>query len=170
MATAILPVDIICNNLSCSSIKLPSGAVSNAAIQANAAIDASKVISNISKHYQQNTNAGVAADNQFCHIVNGTTCTLAYVKAMVDTAATGADRTVNIDLQRSTAGGAFATVLTSTILFNNASTARTAISGTITTSTLSQGDILKWVVTVAGAAGNQAIGVLAEAYFQEAAQ
>lgn len=170
MATTIMPTDLIVNGFSCSSIKLPSGAVSNTSVQAGAAIDASKLIHDIAKHYQQNSSAAVVADNQYAHIVNGATCTLAYVKAAVDTVATGADRTVNVDLQRSTAGGAFVSVLTSTIAFNNASTARTAVSGTIATATLAQGDILKWVVTVAGAAGNQAIGLVAEAFFQEAAQ
>jgi len=170
MATAILPVDIICNNLSCSSIKLPSGAVSNASIQANAAIDASKLVHVIAKQYQQGTASAVVADTQFCHIVNGSTCTLAYVKATVDTVATGADRTVSVDLQKRTGSGSWASVLTSTITFNSASTAGTIVSGSIATSTLAQDDYLKWVVTVAGSAGNQAIGVLAEAFFQEAAQ
>lgn len=168
MATVIMPADLICNNFSCSSMKIPAGAVSDASVASGAAISASKIIHQYPKHYQQNTSAAVVADNQYSHIVNGATCTLAYVKAAVDTPATGADRTVNVDLQRSTGGAAFASVLTSTISFTNASTARTVVSGSIATAALAQGDILKWVVTVAGAAGNQAIGLIAEAFYQEA--
>ena len=170
MPLGILPIDLSVNNFSCSGIKLPSGCVSDTNVSASAAISAGKLIHQIAKHYQQNDAAGVVADNQYSHIVNGTTCTLAYVQAAISTPATGADRTVNVDLQRSTGGAAFSSVLSSTITFNNASTARTVVSGTVAVATLTQGDILKWVVTVAGAAGNQAIGLVAEAFYQEAAQ
>lgn len=170
MATAIMPFDVICNNISCKSINIPAGSVGNAGVAAGANIDASKLVHQITERYQQNATAAVVGDNQYAHVVNGATCTLAYVKGAVDTPATGADRTVSIDLQRSTGGGAFTTALTSPLTFNNASTARTVTSGSIATASLAQGDILKWVVTVAGAAGNQAIGVIAEAFFQETAQ
>jgi len=170
MASILQGDYLITGNLSANSMSLPSGGVKDTNVASGAAIAASKLIHEVTSKYQQNSNAAVVNDNQYAHIVNGATCTLAYVKAAVDTVATGADRTVNIDLQRSTGGAAFATVLSSTILFNNASTARTVVSGAINTATLAQGDILKWVVTVAGAAGNQAIGVIAEAFFQEAAQ
>lgn len=110
----------------------------------------------------------VAALTKLIHIVKGQAGTLVQLTAAVVTAATGADRTVNVDLKKSTGGGAFATVLTATILFNNTSVALTpeSVSG-FTSDELAADDILELVVTVAGAAGNQAIGLIVTLTFEE---
>ncbi len=102
------------------------------------------------------------------HIVRGATATLVGLQAAIcGTIATGADRTVTVDLQRSTGGGAFATVLSSTIQFTDASTLRTAVSAVISSAGLVAGDILRLVVIVAGSAGNQALGLLVTLTYTE---
>lgn len=93
--------------------------------------------------------------------------TLKAFEAIIATVATGADRTVTVDLQKSTGSGAFATVLSATIGFTNASAVRTIASGTISGTTFVDGDIFQIVVTVAGAAGNQAQGLLVALNFEE---
>ena len=81
--------------------------------------------------------------------------------------ATGADRTVTVDLQKSTAGGAFSTVLSSTIGFTNASVLRTPVSGTINSPAYSALDEFRVVVSVAGSASAQATGLIVRAVFSE---
>ena len=86
--------------------------------------------------------------------------TLIAVRAQIDVQATGGDRTVTVDIQKAAAGGAFATVLSATINITNGTVIRTAVLGTISASALASGDTLQAVVTVAGAAGAQAKGLL----------
>lgn len=93
--------------------------------------------------------------------------TLRSIKGYIAVQATGADRTVTVDLQKSTGGGAFATVLTTTVNITNVTVIRTAVSGTILTAPVVAGDILQLVVTVAGAAGAQAQGLLVEVEWDE---
>ena len=170
MALGQLPIDLnISGNLSCGSIRLPSGCVSDINVASNASIAAGKVIHVISKTYQQNTTAAVVADNQYCHIIHGATCTVAGLSAAVDTVATGSDRTVTIDLQRSTAGGAFASILGTPLVLNNSNVARTPVTAALAVTTLVQNDLLKWVITVAGVLGNQAIGLVVDLTLYEAA-
>ena len=101
----------------------------------------------------------VTALTKWVHIVRGATGTVVSVEAAIAVVATGADRTITVDLHKSTGAGAFATILSATIGFTNASAVRTMVAGTISTATLADGDILAVVVTVAGAGGNQATGL-----------
>ncbi len=84
--------------------------------------------------------------------------------------ATDVSRTVDVDLQRSTAGGAFATILTATTQFTSSSANLTAVSVSIdpVKKNYIAGDCFKWVVTVAGGSGTQAKGLIATGFFAEA--
>jgi len=139
----------------------PPGSITDVAVSAGALLSAAKLIAPAYLNYQQKPNTAVVADTgTTLHIVRGAACTVNDIRALgTGTIATGADRTVNVDLQKSTGGGAFATILTATILLNNVSTLRTAVVGVVNTPALVAGDILQIVVTVAGAAGNQALGL-----------
>jgi hypothetical protein len=87
--------------------------------------------------------------------------TVASFKAAIVTPATGADRTVTIDIQKSSGGGAFASILTAPLVLNNAAVALTPVDLSLVASpTILEDDILQLVVTVAGAAGAQAIGLI----------
>jgi hypothetical protein len=104
----------------------------------------------------------VAADKAYLRIVAGATGTLLKVQALVtETIATGGDRVVHVDVQKSTGGGAFASVLSATIDFTSASVLLTASAGTFSSTSIQAGDVLMFNITVAGAAGNQALGLLA---------
>ncbi len=96
----------------------------------------------------------------------GQSATIKSIRARIEEAiATGADRTVNVDLQRSAnPAGAYASILAATIAFTNVSPLLRvwAPEPTLTTTVLGAGDTLRVVVTVAGAAGLQATGLLVE--------
>lgn len=113
----------------------------------------------------------VAALTKWVYTFFGATGELLDVDAFIAVVATGADRTITVDVQKSTGAGAFATIMTATIGFTNASAVRTAVSGTLAAGagTLVAGDILQVVVTVAGAAGNQATGLTVSLKIREKA-
>jgi hypothetical protein len=145
-----------------------NGTLADAAIAANAGIQHTKVIQKFKKTYTQVPGTAVVAATADIHIVDGATGLSLFLKAAITGAiATGGDRTVNVDIQRSTGGGAFATVLTATIQFTNADTLRTVKSTTFSATGLVVGDILRIIITVAGAAGAQAQGIVVEYGVQE---
>jgi len=148
---------------------LPASTVTNAAVASGAAIDASKLLHMVNVPTQLFAPATtVTALTQDCYIAKGIG-TLTSVRAAINGAiATGADRTVTVDLQKSTAGGAFATVLSGTVGFTNASVLRTLSTGTISSATYAAGDLFRWVVTVAGSASAQATGLIADFVAYEA--
>lgn len=126
--------------------------------------------SRLSFDYSQGNGAAVAAETgKTLHIVRGATGTIkAFQAAITGTIATGGDRTVTIDLKKSTGGGAFASVLSATIVFNSSSTLLTVTAATISSAGLVAGDILEVTVAVAGVAGNQALGLAVTLTIDEA--
>ena len=166
----VFPGDVqIKGTLMPTTLSIPAGTVDNSDVSASAAIDASKLshmVNVCTELYGPSTT--VAALTKECYVAKGIG-TLSVVRAAINgTIATGADRTVNVDLQKSTGGGAFATVLSATCAFTNGSSLRTLASGTISSTTYAAGDLFRWVVTVAGSAGNQALGLVADFVAYEA--
>lgn len=140
----------------------PDQSIADAAIDANAAIQASKMEHQHAIHYAQAPGSAIVAATQDVHIVRGAEGLIVGLDAAITGAvANDVSRTVTIDLQKSTAGGAFATALTSTIEFTSSSTIRTATAAVMDGSQddLVVGDILRIVVTVAGGSGSQAQGL-----------
>lgn len=93
--------------------------------------------------------------------------TLVSFGVWIEVQATGADRTVTIDLQKSTGGGAYATVLTATIGLSNATAVRTLVTAALASAAYVAGDIFRAVVSVAGVAGAQAQGLAVQLIVQE---
>lgn len=151
-----------------SSFTPPASSIGNTAVQTGSPIDAEK----LEHQYPIRSNlfapgTTVTAVTELIHIARAAGSVQA-IEAVTTTVATGADRTVTIDLQKSTAGGAFATVLSSTIVLDNTSVVRVAEAGVVDTSgDYIDGDVFQVVVTVAGAAGNQAAGLLVTTTFRE---
>lgn len=126
-----------------------------------AQISASKLIHHQLIHAQLAENStAVAAVTELLFTANQNGTLLTF-EAFIVTQATGADRTVTVDLQKSTGGGAFSTILTSTIDIDNTTVVRTPIAATFSDTGVIDGDHFKTVVTVAGSAGDQAEGLCA---------
>jgi hypothetical protein len=120
------------------------------------------------KSFVHSQTSTITAATAYIHAIKGTSGTIRNVRARIEEAvATGADRTVTIDVQKSTGGGAYATVLSATIVFNNVSSLRTFSAATISSSSLTADDVLKITVAVAGAAGAQATGLIVEVIVSE---
>ena len=151
------------------SIEWPGGGVSNNDIAADAQIAATKTIHQqvvpVELYPEGTVIAAVAS--RLVHSCYGSTGSLVALEGSIFTQATGADRTVTIDLEKSTGAGAFASVLGTTINITDSTPIRTPQPAVINDTTISDGDIFRLVVTVAGAAGNQAEGLLVNFIFRE---
>jgi len=153
--------------LSASSMSIPDGTVDDDAVADDAAIAAEKVIHQtpvVVELFGPTTD--VAAVSRVIHIAKEAGKVVA-VEAIVQTPATGADRTVEVDVQKGNAGTAYATILTSTADFDNTAAARTPEAAAIATEDYADGDSLEIVVTVAGSAGAQAAGLCVVVWVRE---
>lgn len=132
-----------------NAITIPTGSITDASIAGGAGIAASKLEHQFPVRYQTVAGAAVATATHPVHVVQGATGTVVGLRVASVTAPTSSD-TVVVDLQKSTGGGAFASVLTGTVTLDSSSVNRTAYSGTIASPSLVAGDILQVVVTVSG--------------------
>ena len=145
-----------------ATIEFTGGGIRNSDIATGAAIAATKLKHQFSVDRQLYAEGAaiVALASELLHIVSGTTATIVAFEGIITTQATGADRTVNVDLQKSTGAGAFASITTTDIEITDSTAIRTAVASTISNTSLSDGDILRAVVTVAGSADAQAAGLM----------
>lgn len=170
MAQDLFNNDVHVNGaLSCKSFNAPAGSITASDIQAAAGIEATKVIHQFALHVAQAPGTAIVAATTLLHTLHAD-AELVAIEAMTPTPATGTDRTVSIDLQKGNMGGSFATVLTAPILLDDDTTARTPVVGAIASPTLTDGDSLQVVVTVAGSNANQAQGLLVTVTLREEPQ
>lgn len=149
-----------------SDINLSAGCVSDSNVNGSAAIGAAKVIHQFPVSYDQAAGADVASQTRLVHIARGAG-TLVEVQVTDSTAPTGGDKQYTVDVKKSTAGGAFASVLTSVVTRSAADTSRVVESATITTASYIADDIYQVVVTASGSTGSQGQGVVVTLWLQE---
>lgn len=138
----------------------------DAEISASAAIKSGKVQHVVHIPYGQT--GTVVANTVYLGIINKANArVLDFEASITEAIATGADRTVTLDLQKSTGAGAFATILSSALAFNNGDTLRAVKTAAISSADLVDGDQLRFTVTVAGAAGAQAQGLNVALHLRE---
>lgn len=139
---------------------LPAGTIRNADVSASAAIAATKLEHQFGVSSELFGPAvTVAALTQLLHIVRGATGTVVGFEAVISVIASDVSRTITVDLQKSTAGGAFATICSATVDFTTSTPVRVPVAATFSSTSLVDGDILQAVVTVAGGSGTQATGL-----------
>lgn len=159
----VIPYDMLCKGTGrFHDINYPAGSITNAAVSASAEIDATKLVHMVNVGTELFGPATtVTALTKLAYVAKGDG-TLSVARGFVITPANDVSRTVTVTLQKSTGGGAFATVFSADIGFTNGSTARTLVSGTFSSTSYVAGDIFQWVVAVAGGSGTQAAGLFAE--------
>lgn len=139
----------VAGTLSATRVNLPDGTVTNASVLAGAGIAATKLEHQFPVRYQTVAGTAVATATHPIHIAHGATGDLVALRVACTTAPTTSD-TVTVDLQKSTAGGAFASVLTGVVTLNSSSTARVVQSGTISSAPFVTTDIFQVVVVASG--------------------
>jgi len=150
------------------TLAVPTGSITAQQIAAGANIETSKTIHRHVISYGQANGSAMADATVPIHIVRGTTDSIIAVEVAIMTAAVG-DSTVTVDLQRSTAAGAFATALTGVVTLDSDTVVRTAEAGTLTASTLADGDILSIVVDATVGTGTLPQGLIVTVTIDETA-
>lgn len=156
-------------NLKATTFSLPTSSVTDNSVQAAAGIQASKLQHQHQHTYCQELATTAVSESRVVHIVRGATATIQEFYVGITVANSGA-ATIVFDLHKSTGGGAFATVLSSTVTTNSSTTILTLISGSISSSSLVQGDILRVVVTATAGGGTLGKGPYAVVNVREDAQ
>jgi len=170
MPQAYEPSDFYCAGTITAKNNIPSPAtVGDTQVIAGAGVAATKLQQQYECRYDQPVASTVVADGRMVHQVYGAVANLVAFQALVVTPPVGA-MTISVDLQKSTGGGAFATILSAPISITSATAARTAVTAAIANAGLIAGDVLQVVVTVAGASGTQGLGLLAAAIIRELPQ
>jgi len=137
----------------------------DAEISGSAAIKSTKVLHVTTLRHTQTGN--IIAATEYLTIVNVPNARVLALEASITETAAGGDRTVTLDLKKSTGGGAFATILSSTLVFNSGDALRTIKTAALATPDLVDGDMLQLTVTIAGTTGAVPQGLLASLHLRE---
>ena len=159
---------IVNGPFSAQSITLPNSSVGDSAVDATRPLGRTKSWHQTHRSGGQAPGSVVVAQTLDLFIANGAGTLVSFKAAITGTLATDASRHVQVDLQKSTGGGTFATMLSGVIDLTSASTLRTAVNAALSSSALVAGDILRAIVTVSGGAGTQADGLIFDATIAEA--
>ncbi len=157
---------IVQGTVSASAMQYPAASLKDSHFSAVTGdrLTAAKAVHQFPISYYQKEGAAVAAETATLHIAKGAG-TLVSVQAVITGVVPTTTDTVTIDIKKSTAGGAFATLLTGTIVLDVSSVIRTPESGTpVATPTYAAGDLIEIVVTVSGSSGQ---GLAVTAFVQE---
>ena len=109
----------------------------------------------------------VTALTKLIHVAGGAGKVTAIEVAPGETAPNGGDKLWTVDVKKSTAGGAFATIIDTPKIINTTAVALTLQTVTIDASTYRIGDVFQVVVTVSGGSGNQGQGGCIVVWFDE---
>ena len=147
----------IAGRLSADTLTLPAGAVTSEKI--TGPIDAEKLGTRYHLEDFQVPGTPIVAKTKDLRIMRASGAVLDIDAVLTGALADDASRHVTIDLQKSTGGGAFATMLTGVIDLTMSATLRVATGGTLASTALAAGDVLRAVTAVSGGSGNQAQGL-----------
>lgn len=131
----------------------PASSITDAAVEADAGIDASKLQHQHRLTYAQAGGAASVAERKIVHQVRGATATLNEVRAGTRTLCT-VDAAITVDLYKNGSS-----ILTAPIVLNSGNVAYVAEDGTIASAALVEDDVLEVYVTVAAGAGALGNGV-----------
>lgn len=146
--------------LSCNSFTPPASCITNNSVVAAALIDRTKLVHQLALPYYQAPGSDIATATADIYIARATGSVVSFEAAVTGTAATG-DRSVTVDLHKSTGGAAFATVLSAAITLNSSDTIRVNDAATISSASYVDGDLFRVVVTqVAGTTGTRPQGLV----------
>jgi len=153
------------------SVVLPDDCVNEDNLTAAALLPADNLVARFpAVGCKQAPGSDVVAQTEIIHIAKYAGI-VASVEAVADTVPDGAsvDKKVTIDVQKSTGGAAWASILTATFDIDDGETDKVAVAGTLDAAKddYSAGDIFKVVVTVSGSTGNQAQGLCVTVFFEE---
>ncbi len=161
MAQTRLEGDLyVTGSISGASFTPPASSITNASIAAAAGIDRTKVVHQLQLPYAQAPGSDIATATLDLYIARAAGTVVSFEAAITGLAASG-DRSVTVDLHKSTGGGAFATVLSAPIALDIGNTIRVLEAATVGSAAYVDGDLFRIIVTqVAGTTGTRPQGLI----------
>lgn len=151
------------------TVSLPAGTVTNAAVPANADMDADKLEHRHSKSYVQDGGADIVDATKLIHLARAAG-SIKSIKARVTTAPTGGDKQFTVDVQKAAdASGVWTSLMTGVITFAAAGSANDTLKTgvLIATPTFTAGSAIRVVIDASGATGSQGQGLIVEVNIDE---
>jgi hypothetical protein len=172
MATSRVESDLHVNgHLTSKTASLPAGTVTNAMVNASAAIAATKLQHQHVVNYSQADGTAVAAAIVPVWVCRGATATVVAVQVVCVDAPSGGDLTFTVDIHKGAVGTADgATILTGDRTYPNATADGTMLAGTISSGAMVAGDYLIVIVAVSGSTGTQGQGLVVTITVREDAE
>lgn len=140
------------------TVTLPDSNITNAKVSASAAIAATKTVNRFAVSCKQWAGTAVAARTEEIHAARAAGSIVSF-EVTNSTIPTGGDLAFTVDLKRSTAEGAFASILSAVLTFDSSKVARRIYTATLSSTTFIDGDIFQVVVAVSGSTGTQGLGL-----------
>lgn len=149
------------------SVTLPANSVDEDNVTTAALFAADNLMARFPVFTEQAAGSAVTAQTHVVHVA-AYAGAVTGVEAVCATAPTG-DYTITVDVQKSTGGAAFATILTATFDLDSGNSDRVLEAGTVdgTKDDYADGDILQVVVTVSGSTGTQGQGLCVTVFCEE---
>lgn len=144
----------VAGNLSCNTVTLPAGAVSNVDVASGASIATTKLQHRYSRTYSQESATNAADESRVLFTTYGATGTVISFKAGAVVAATG-NATCSVDLKKNGTS-----ILASALSLTSSQTAYAELTATISTASIVAGDNLEVAID-----GNVGSGALAKGVY-----
>lgn len=150
-------------------VNLPDGVVDNADINSDADIAYSK-LQHVHHCVIEQANGSAVADQESIVFIATAPCTILAVEIMILTAAAG-DSTVDVDVKKSTGGGAFSSILSAAEQIDSTTVVRTLVEATLSgTPTLADGDAIEIVIDATVGTGTLPQGIIVDVTIAEEGQ
>ena len=151
------------------TVALPSSTVENADVKSDADIGYAKLQHVHHVTLTQADGSAVADESRVVFIARAP-CTVLAVECALLTVAAG-DSTVDVDVQQSTGGGAFASILTAAESLDSSTVVRTVVEATLDgTPTLADGDMLLIDIDATAGTGTLPQGLIVDVTIAEEGQ
>lgn len=157
----------VTGQIAAASILYPLGSIENEDVQANAGIEATKVIHQFPVRYSQAEGSDVASATIPVHLVYGVTAEIVRVEVMSPTAPAGGDKQFTVDVKAGNNNDAFASVLSAVVTYDSTLSDKEIAVGVLSTTALADGDALQVVVAATGSTGTQAQGLIVVVWLRE---
>jgi hypothetical protein len=150
------------------TLNMPDSTITDDKIAVGAAVDAAKLDHQYEISLSQVTGSACTDETKIVHIAKGAG-ELVAASYVCDVACLG-NATIDIDVKKSTGGGAFATLLNAAMQATSSDSDKTVVAGTPAgTATYSAGDIIEITVDATVGTGTLGEGLCVVAYLREAA-
>lgn len=147
--------------VSCTTLTLPASCIGRDAFSATAAllVKASKFERQHMLTHSQESGVDVADETEIIHHVRGVTGEIVDLEIFIETAPTGGDKAFDVDLEKKSIGGSWASVLSAAVTIDSADSDLSISVATVSSAALVDGDQLRVVVTTSGSTGSQGQGL-----------